>query len=231
MSRTKSSTKLDRMNSSVLSTRAFKVRSSKGDASDFETLRSVFANWYVIEPKYELMPEGSASDNAGAHTKLFQQIAAWSSTKGASSVDRRDLGNLYQTVSNQLNTVRSEHRVAPPKIHRPALPSGANFRMIRKYDGVISSRSETSFWAEMRENEGDRDVIETEFDIDALPVSDRALAQQGIPVVWTLGVEIDKGTYKNQSIVYLRRIASPPADAVNSSEKIVESRMAQIGWE
>ena len=217
------------MNSSVLSTRSFKVRSSKGDEANSETVRLNVENWYVLEPTYET--ENSPSEDATAVTTLVQQVyLALSRFEGVLPVDPPELHQLPQTVASQGNTMVWESRVAPPKVHGPLPPPSEKFRMIRKYDGIISSRSETSFWAAMRESESDKDIIEVEFDIDDLPVSDRPLVQQGVPVVWTLGVEIANGTYKNQSIVYVRRIASPPATALENSEKLVTSRMAQIGW-
>jgi hypothetical protein len=103
--------------------------------------------------------------------------------------------------------------------------------MARKYEGHITQRGGDTFWAELRENPGDFPPIQAEFDVMDLPESDRPLAVEGMPLVWTLGVQIERGTHKQQSILYIRRIPFPSSAEIRKSEIEVEDRMRAILWE
>jgi hypothetical protein len=122
-------------------------------------------------------------------------------------------------------------RVEPPRVHIESTPGLERFGMVRKYEGRITRRVGETFWAEVRENPGDFPPIQAEFDVMDLPESDRPLAVEGMPLVWTLGVQIEHGTHKQQSIVYVRRIPFPSPTEIEESEVEVEHRMRAIPWE
>ncbi|HEY4271989.1 MAG TPA: hypothetical protein VGM65_08280 [Candidatus Udaeobacter sp.] len=103
--------------------------------------------------------------------------------------------------------------VEAPRVHSARSGIAERFSMVRKYEGRIIRRDADTFWAEFRENPDDS-PIEAEFEIDALPASDRPLAVAGVPVVWTVGFDIQDGTHRQQSIVYLRRIPWPSSAEV-----------------
>jgi hypothetical protein len=124
-----------------------------------------------------------------------------------------------------------ETTVEGPSVHSAPGVITERFSMVRKYEGRIIRRDADTFWAEFRENPNDFPPIEAEFDTDALPASDRPLAVEGVPVVWTVGFDIQDGTHRQQSIVYLRRIPWPSSAEVQTSVKVVKDRMRAITWE
>ena len=124
-----------------------------------------------------------------------------------------------------------ETTVEAPRVHLARAAITERFSMVRKYEGRIIRRDADTFWAELRENPDDFPPIEAEFDIDALPASDRALAIEGAPVVWTVGFDIQDGTHRQQSILYLRRIPWPSSAEVQTSLQVVKGRMRAINWE
>src|SRR5262249_30800237 len=139
---------------------------------------------------------------------------------------RASNNNLSREGSSLVETT-----VEAPRVHSTRAAITERFSMVRKYEGRIIRCEADTFWAEFRENPDDFPPIEAEFDIDALPVSDRALAIEGAPVVWTVGFDIQDGTHRQQSIVYLRRIPWPSSAEVQTSLQVVKGRMRAINWE
>ena len=123
-----------------------------------------------------------------------------------------------------------EPTVEGPRVHPAPGFITERFSMVRKYEGRIIRRDADAFWAEFSENP-DEPPIEAEFGIETLPASDQPLAVEGVPVVWTLGFNIQDGTHRQQSIVYVRRIPWPSSAEIETSAKTLKDRMRAIAWE
>ena len=79
---------------------------------------------------------------------------------------------------------------------------------VKKYEGFVTSRGDQSFTARLFENSSDYPVLEAEFDLEELSETDRQLAVEGAPLVWTIGYGYNGSTRKRESMIYLRRL--PP---------------------
>jgi len=181
-------------------------------AEEHPSTQTPFAEW----------AEAFGKPNA---TLVFSQSRKWILLPQRISQEARS--STAQTSNGRILREAAE----APRVHVASKRIAERFSMVRKLEGRIIKRTAEAFWAELRENPSDFPPIQAEFDIDALPESDRALATDGTPIVWTVGVEIEHGTHRQQSIVYIRRISPPSLAEVEISREQVEDRMRGIAWE
>ncbi len=114
---------------------------------------------------------------------------------------------------------------------RKNVGNNESFSGIRKYDGIILERGQETFWARLYENPTDYPSVDAEFDLADLPQSDREIAIQGARIVWTIGFEMQRGTLKKQSILYIRRLPPISVKEAEDSKRAVDDLMDEIAWE
>ena len=136
-----------------------------------------------------------------------------------------------QKQVEQLESMVQKARVRPPEIRSTEPPRAEEFRKTRKYDGVIFKRDENSFWARMRQTPEQFPTLEVEFDLNDLSTSDKPLAVEGTPIIWTLGSGRNNGTWKKESIVYVRRLLPASKEELDKSHADVQEMMSGIKWE
>jgi hypothetical protein len=204
-------------------------------AEEQQSTQTPLAEWLVEDPqartvlaftqrrKWFLLPQRIVEKS-----RLSAQRGARIDPQTAAAVRSKDENGNRSGSSFTEATITT---IEAPRVHSAPGVITERFSMVRKYDGRIIRRDGDTFWAEFRENPGDFPPIEAEFDTDALPASDRPLAVEGVPVVWTVGFDIQDGTHRQQSIVYLRRIPWPSSAEVQTSAKVVKDRVRAITWE
>jgi hypothetical protein len=120
--------------------------------------------------------------------------------------------------------------VKAPRAHLQKQQSTSAFTLLSKFDGVILRRNGNRFWARLWENPNDPEKLEAEFDVSELYGSEEKIAQEGTPIVWTIGYATEHGTRKRQSILYVRRVPPVSDEEVVTSGRAVEKKMARIQW-
>jgi hypothetical protein len=110
-------------------------------------------------------------------------------------------------------------------------PTDQRYILLKKYEGFISGREEDSFRARLAESDGDYPTIEAEFDLEELSESDRALAVEGTPLVWTIGYSYQGSTRKRESVIYLRRLPAWEEQELQAARAAAESLTRGIQWE
>jgi hypothetical protein len=130
----------------------------------------------------------------------------------------------------QLKSMVQKARVRPPEVRSAEPLEAQEFKTTRKYDGVIFKRDENSFWARLRQTPDQFPTLEVEFDLNDLTASDKPLAVEGTPIVWTLGSGRDNGTWKKASIVYVRRLLPASKEELDKSHADVREMMSGIKW-
>ncbi|MGA2865072.1 MAG: hypothetical protein ABSF95_11385 [Verrucomicrobiota bacterium] len=103
--------------------------------------------------------------------------------------------------------------------------------LLKKYEGVVTSRGKQSFTARLFENVSDYPVVEAEFDLEELSEPDRGLAVEGAGLVWTIGYRYDGSTRKRESAIYLRRLPSWSDKEIEQSSRAAEELTRGIQWE
>ena len=120
------------------------------------------------------------------------------------------------------------------RVLRPqrAIPrSDERYILLKKYEGVVTARSDHSFTARLVENASDYPVLEAEFDLEELSETDRKLAVEGEALVWTIGYRYDGSTRKRESAIYLRRLCSRSDDEINKANQAAQELNRAITWE
>jgi hypothetical protein len=141
-------------------------------------------------------------------------------TAAASSFDVVAVGSGFTTMLE----------VKAPRAHLQKQESTTSFTLLSKFDGVILRRNGNRFWARLWENPNDREQFEAEFDVSELYGSEEKIAQEGTPIVWTIGYAIERGTRKRQSILYVRRVPPVSDEEVLTSGRAVKEKMDRIRW-
>jgi len=120
--------------------------------------------------------------------------------------------------------------VKAPRAHLQKQQSSTAFARLTKFDGVILKRNGSRFWARLWENPNDPQKLEAEFDVSELYGSEEKIAQEGTPIVWTIGYAVDRGTRKRESILYVRRVPPVSGKEAVDSDAAVKEKMNRIRW-
>lgn len=121
--------------------------------------------------------------------------------------------------------------VCVPRAQRVSTRAGDRYILLKKYEGVVISRGPQSFTARLFENASDYPAVEAEFDIEELSETDRTLAVEGAPLVWTIGYRYDGSTRKRESAIYLRRLPAWSDQEIEKSARAAEELTRGIHWE
>ena len=103
--------------------------------------------------------------------------------------------------------------------------------LLKKYEGFVTTRGEASFSARLFENNSDYPVVEAEFDLEELSETDRELAVEGAPMVWTIGYAYEGSTRKRESLIYLRRLPAWSSKELEHGRSTAEDLTSAIRWE
>jgi hypothetical protein len=103
--------------------------------------------------------------------------------------------------------------------------------LLKKYEGFVTARSEDSFSARLFENSSDYPVVEAEFDLEELSETDRELAVEGAPLVWTIGYTYEGSTRKRESLIYLRRLPAWNDKELETGRSAADELTRAIRWE
>lgn len=144
-----------------------------------------------------------------------------------------------RTPVTRLPTVTDagERSVAPAKVasipQTRVLRGSSNQRyiLLKKYEGFVTARGADSFSARLFENNSDYPVVEAEFDLEELSETDRELAVEGAPMVWTIGYAYDGNTRKRESLIYFRRLPAWNNKELEQGRKAAEDLTSAIRWE
>ena len=103
--------------------------------------------------------------------------------------------------------------------------------LLKKYEGFVTARLDDSFSARLFENNSDYPVVEAEFDLEELSETDRELAVEGAPLVWTIGYAYEGSTRKRESLIYLRRLPTWSSKEIEKGRLAAEDLTRAIRWE
>jgi hypothetical protein len=151
-------------------------------------------------------------------------------------VPRREIGDSKTPDASSFDVVAvgpgvtTVVEVKAPRAHLQRQQFTTAFTLLSNFDGVILRRNGNRFWARLWENPNDREKLEAEFDVSELYGSEQKIAQEGTPIVWTIGYAIERGTRKRQSILYVRRVPRVSEDEAVNSSSAVEEKMDRIRW-
>jgi hypothetical protein len=109
--------------------------------------------------------------------------------------------------------------------------SDQRYILLKKYEGFVTARSEDSFSARLFENNSDYPVVEAEFDLEELSETDRELAVEGAPLVWTIGYSYEGSTRKRESLIYLRRLPVWTSKDLEKGRSAAADLTRAIQWE
>lgn len=108
---------------------------------------------------------------------------------------------------------------------------GQRYILLKKYEGFVTTRSKDRFSARLFESSSDYPVVQAEFDLEELSETDRELAVEGAPLVWTIGYAYEGSTRKRESLIYLRRLPSWSDKELKQGRKAAEDLTRGIRWE
>jgi hypothetical protein len=103
--------------------------------------------------------------------------------------------------------------------------------LLKKYEGFVTGRSDNTFSARLFENNSDYPVVEAEFELEELSETDRELAIEGAPLVWTIGYAYEGSTRKRESLIYLRRLPTWSDNEIQKGRSVAEDLTRGIQWE
>jgi hypothetical protein len=103
--------------------------------------------------------------------------------------------------------------------------------LLKKYEGFVTARREDSFSARLFESNSDYPVVEAEFDLEELSETDRELAIEGAPLVWTIGYAYNGSTRKRESLIYMRRLPPWGGKELEQGRKAADELNRAIRWE
>jgi hypothetical protein len=103
--------------------------------------------------------------------------------------------------------------------------------LLKKYEGFVTTRGEDSFSARLFESNSDYPVVEAEFELEELSETDRELAVEGAPLVWTIGYAYEGSTRKRESLIYLRRIPAWSDKELEKGRAAADDLTRAIRWE
>ena len=132
------------------------------------------------------------------------------------------------TSKNSLSVGRS---LRVPRAKTLSSRPDDRYILLKKYEGFVSGRSNDGFSARLFETAGDYPALEAEFDLEELSETDRELAVEGAPLVWTIGYRYDGSTRKRESVIYLRRLPAWSAAEVAQAKKATEELTRDIAWQ
>lgn len=108
---------------------------------------------------------------------------------------------------------------------------GQRYILLKKYEGFVTARGEESFQARLFESNGDHPVVDAEFDLEELSETDRELAVEGAPMVWTIGYAYAGSTRKRESLIYLRRLPAWSDKELEKARAAADDLTRAIRWE
>jgi len=139
---------------------------------------------------------------------------------------------MAEPISAVLKTIPLPPRyVRVPRAKRLSTQPAGRYILLKKYEGVVTSRGEHSFVARLFENPSDYPVVEAEFDLEELSETDRELAVEGATLVWTIGYGYDGSTRKRESTIYLRRLPPWSEKEIEQGEQAATDLTRGIEWE
>jgi hypothetical protein len=121
------------------------------------------------------------------------------------------------------------HRVLQTRLLRSQ--PDQRYILLKKYEGFVTCRGEDSFSARLFENNSDYPVVEAEFDLEELSETDRQLAVEGAPMVWTIGYAYEGSTRKRESMIYMRRLPAWSNKEIEESRAAADDLTRAIQWE
>ena len=133
------------------------------------------------------------------------------------------------STGEKSSSVAKPRRVPQTKVIRSQ--TDQRYILLKKYEGFVTGRSEDSFSARLFENNSDYPVVEAEFDLEELSETDRELAVEGAPMVWTIGYAYEGSTRKRESLIYLRRLPAWSDEELEKSRAIADDLTRAIQWE
>jgi hypothetical protein len=137
----------------------------------------------------------------------------------------------FRRLTEKRTMLARPESVSVPRAQRVSTRAGDRYILLKKYEGVVISRGPQSFTTRLFENASDYPVVEAEFDIEELSETDRALAVEGAPLVWTIGYRYDGSTRKRESAIYLRRLPAWSDQEIEESARAAEELTRGIHWE
>jgi len=140
-------------------------------------------------------------------------------------------------TGSSASTVGVENNSAPltmsgvPRTRVLRRQSEQRYILLKKYEGYLTARDEDSFSARLFENDSDYPVLDAVFDLEELSETDRELAVEGAPMVWTIGYAYEGSTRKRESSIYLRRLPAWDSEELERGRKAAKDLTSAIRWE
>jgi len=150
---------------------------------------------------------------------------------------RETVAEGHAAVADSSVTSTGEKSSSPPKSGRVPQTrllrsqSDQRYILLKKYEGFVTARGEDSFSARLFENNSDYPVVEAEFDLEELSETDRELAVEGAPLVWTIGYAYAGSTRKRESLIYLRRLPAWNDKELEKGRSAADDLTRAIQWE
>jgi hypothetical protein len=143
----------------------------------------------------------------------------------------------HVAMADGTTVLASEKDSSPTKLNRvpqTRLLHGQldqRYILLKKYEGFITARDGESFSARLFENSSDYPVVEAEFDLEELSETDRELAVEGAPLVWTIGYAYQGSTRKRESVIYLRRLEAWSDQELEKGRSAANDLTSAVQWE
>jgi len=118
-----------------------------------------------------------------------------------------------------------------PQIRMLSSQPDQRYILLKKYEGFVTCRGKDSFSARLFESNSDYPVVEAEFDLEELSETDRELAIEGAPLVWTIGYAYAGSTRKRESLIYLRRLPRWSDKELEKGRLAADDLTRAIQWE
>jgi len=103
------------------------------------------------------------------------------------------------------------------------------YAMLKKYDGVVLSRDDESFVAQLYESPSDYPMMEAEFAVSDVAESEREFLVEGARLVWTISYRHEGNTRSRDSTLYLRR-STWSAQDLAAAEQRASALTNAINW-
>jgi hypothetical protein len=205
--------------------------------SDLSSTRTMTVEWSVRrEGSAEVTSQTSRQEDYHIFVPQRIDVASRSTGETTKIAPQKEILGLRGTAASSPDFIAegldftTVVEVKAPRAHLQQQQSSTAFARLTKFDGVILKRNESRFWARLWENPNDPQKLEVEFDISELYGSEEKIAQEGAPIVWTIGYAVDRGTRKRESILYVRRVPPVSGKEAVSSRVAVKEKMSRIRW-
>lgn len=113
---------------------------------------------------------------------------------------------------------------------RHFIQESGRFELLQKWEGVVLSVEQDSFWVRLRDLTGDAGEEEAEFPLRELSREEQEWLLPGAFLYWTIGYEDRNGQRRRVSVLRFRRIGGAQASDVEAARGEAQRLAAAFNW-